>query len=368
MTIKSLTIQAIHQAIDEVCGAVTENQNLLSFRRTHESEFTFHSSARALKEEDTPPNNVDTSLLFGFITSLKNSKPDTSTFLTTFYLAYSTWDGRVLYLDHRGVSERHDNNSRNTLAQLIRLVLCKIAIQLDCCRFTWQHYDKVENYGMTIQPETLYEVLTLHWDAESMKTFAGENSKSVEPLSIQQATEQSLALQNHESFQLRLASVNDLETIGRMVQGLADHVKEPDAVNLTKDQYQIDGFENHPLFYCVLMDYISDNCPCGMAFCVLGYKLGQGRFLYLEDLFIEESYRGKGGGTFVMRALASAAYSLGCERLVWQALGWNEKGLAFYQRIGAKVLDSPRLQTSRFAGEALKQYADLSETELVQRV
>ena len=84
------------------------------------------------------------------------------------------------------------------------------------------------------------------------------------------------------------------------------------------------------------MDYINDEnetCSCGMALCFVGYTLGQGRFLYLEALFIEEPYRGKGAGSLIMRALALAALSLGCVRLVWQALDWNEIGLAFYQKL-----------------------------------
>ena len=110
-------------------------------------------------------------------------------------------------------------------------------------------------------------------------------------------------------------------------------------------------------FFCMLMDYVNgeyEACSCGMAFCFVGYTLGQGRFLYLEALLIEESYRGKAAGSLIMRALALSALSLGCVRLVWQALGWNEIGLAFCQKIGAEVLDFPHLLTSRFSGEALK--------------
>ena len=66
-----------------------------------------------------------------------------------------------------------------------------------------------------------------------------------------------------------------------------------------------------------------------------------------------------------MSALALVAQSLGCVHLVWQALDWNERGLAFYQKIGAKVLDSPRLLTSRFAGDSLKEYASLKESDLM---
>jgi hypothetical protein len=35
-------------------------------------------------------------------------------------------------------------------------------------------------------------------------------------------------------------------------------------------------------------------------FCFFEYALGEGRFLYLEDLFINEEYRKNGGGVHVM--------------------------------------------------------------------
>ena len=191
--------------------------------------------------------------------------------------------------------------------------------------------------------------------------------------------------QHPTSFRLRLATADDLEAMGRLVQGLADFEKEPDAVHVTLDHYRVDGFHDtistenddddnddgdddarttaNPLFYCLLLDTTLDDdddgdtsdYTCGMAFCYLGCTLKAGRFWYLEDLFIEESYRGKGAGTFIMQTLASIGLSLDCARLVWQALDWNTPALTFYSKLGAQVVDG--LLTTRFMGEDLKRLA-----------
>ena len=90
-----------------------------------------------------------------------------------------------------------------------------------------------------------------------------------------------------------------------------------------------------------------------------GGDSGGGRFLYLEDLFLEVDYRQNGGGNLLMKTLARISLALGCNRLVWQALDWNTAGLKFYAKIGAKTLEGEK--TSRFCGEEMRSFAALAE-------
>ena len=242
--------------------------------------------------------------------------------------------------------------------------------------------------------------LTLHWDIDSIIRFLGRKSDSSAARNGLKPTDQSSSFFRntiettlHQSNaataallgssptvirprRLRLASAKDLYSIGRLVQGLADFEKEPDAVNVTPEHYQIDGFQSDPpLFYCILIevstteknDNINDWYACGMAFCWIGSRQDvshttsrmiqqpESLFLYLEDLFIEEGYRGNGAGTFVMTTLGEIALSLNCNKMVWQALDWNTPALTFYQnKIGARIVDG--LLTTRFAGPALHEF------------
>jgi GNAT superfamily N-acetyltransferase len=84
--------------------------------------------------------------------------------------------------------------------------------------------------------------------------------------------------------------------------------------------------------------------------------LGEGRFLYLEDLFLEVEYRQRGGGNLVMQTLAQICQSLQCTHLYWQALDWNTSGLQFYDKIGAEILEG--VMTSRYCGDAMKAFAE----------
>jgi hypothetical protein len=54
----------------------------------------------------------------------------------TFYLAYSTWDGRMLNVDQFLILEKNDWSSEKVLA--LYQILAKIAVQLQCIRLTWK--------------------------------------------------------------------------------------------------------------------------------------------------------------------------------------------------------------------------------------
>jgi GNAT superfamily N-acetyltransferase len=244
----------------------------------------------------------------------------------------------------------------------------------------------------TPPPTVLHGWLTLHWPAHDITEFLSSSSSSDGTSSVmaqhdatRTADESTLAddirsafaatltatdSNDQSTFRLRLATERDLDAMSRLVHGLAVYEKEPDAVHVTQDHYRCDGFATQqPLFFCVLLDSTrrdgnnddddgDDNCSsytCGMAFCYIARKKTGGLFLYLEDLFIEEDYRGGGAGMMVMKALAAVSLSLGCSKMVWQALDWNTPALNFYNKLGAKVVEG--LITARFAGEALPSFA-----------
>ncbi|NLT37382.1 MAG: GNAT family N-acetyltransferase [Methanomassiliicoccus sp.] len=60
--------------------------------------------------------------------------------------------------------------------------------------------------------------------------------------------------------------------------------------------------------------------------------------LYLEDLFVDERYRGRGLGQCMFACLAFITIERGCERLDWWCLDWNESSIRFYERMGAKPM------------------------------
>ena len=74
--------------------------------------------------------------------------------------------------------------------------------------------------------------------------------------------------------------------------------------------------------------------------------------LYLEDLFVLPTHRGRGTGEALLRRLAAEARAEGCGRFEWTVLDWNVGAQRFYQRLGARVLDEWRI--CRADGAALE--------------
>ncbi len=77
--------------------------------------------------------------------------------------------------------------------------------------------------------------------------------------------------------------------------------------------------------------------------------------IYLEDLFVLPSARGRGVGQQLLRWLAREAVKRGCGRLDWSVLDWNEPAIRFYKTLGATPMSEWGI--FRLAGDALQRIA-----------
>lgn len=77
--------------------------------------------------------------------------------------------------------------------------------------------------------------------------------------------------------------------------------------------------------------------------------------MYMKDLFVSSSSRGRGVGLELMRHLASIALSNHCQRLDWTAESTNPSAGKFYQSIGASLIKEKEYY--RFEGNALSLFA-----------
>lgn len=154
---------------------------------------------------------------------------------------------------------------------------------------------------------------------------------------------------------IRKATPSDVPGVLALVKELAAYEREPDAVVATEADFLRDGFGEAPAFHVLVAeDAVGE--VIGFAFYFFSYSTWVGRrCLYLEDLFVQPAHRGKGAGIALMRALAKEAVAKECRRFVWQVLDWNAPAIAFYERLGAKVLRE--WLTVRLEGDALAELA-----------
>lgn len=152
------------------------------------------------------------------------------------------------------------------------------------------------------------------------------------------------------SITLRAARASDVPVILRFIQGLADYEKLSHACVATDAELTATLFGERP-YAEVLLAFWNEE-PAGFALFFHNYSTFLAKpGIYLEDLFVDPAFRGKGMGKALLIALARLAVERGCGRLEWSVLDWNEPAIQFYKSLGAVAMDE--WTGYRVTGEAL---------------
>ena len=154
---------------------------------------------------------------------------------------------------------------------------------------------------------------------------------------------------------IRPAQRADAALIFDFIRKLAEYERLLHAVVATEADVVRDLFGQNPRVFCDLAFW--DGAPAGFALWFHNYSTFRGRHgLYLEDLFVEPAYRGRGIGKALLRHLAQRCQADGLARLEWQVLDWNAPSIEFYKSLGAVAVDD--WTVFRLSHEALKKLAE----------
>lgn len=156
------------------------------------------------------------------------------------------------------------------------------------------------------------------------------------------------------SVTVRAATPADAALIYGFIRDLAEYEKLLDEVSADEADIARDLFGRNPRIFCDIAE--ADGEAVGFAVWFYNYSTFRGRHgLYLEDLFVRPSARGKGAGRALLANLARRCVDEGLARLDWAVLDWNAPSIAFYDSIGAETLDDWIIR--RLSGEALNRLA-----------
>ena len=149
---------------------------------------------------------------------------------------------------------------------------------------------------------------------------------------------------------IRPAQPGDEDVVFSLVCALAEYERLRADVDATPAMIADALFAREPRVFCDLAEW--NGAPVGFALWFLNFSSFRGRHgIYLEDVFVQPEYRGKGIGKALLRHLARLCVARGYTRLEWSVLDWNTPSIDFYKGLGAVMMTEWSI--CRLTGEAL---------------
>jgi GNAT superfamily N-acetyltransferase len=157
------------------------------------------------------------------------------------------------------------------------------------------------------------------------------------------------------TFAIRPATPADVTHIQSMIVELAVFEKLEHLVVATEEKLHEGLFGPHPACEAIVGELDRDVVTFALFFHTFWTFLTK-RGLYLEDLYVRQTHRGKGLGSRMLKHLARLAVERGCGRFEWSVLDWNTPAINFYKSMGAEIL--PDWRICRVTGAPLQALAE----------
>jgi GNAT superfamily N-acetyltransferase len=132
---------------------------------------------------------------------------------------------------------------------------------------------------------------------------------------------------------IRKAIKEDCPRLLELIQELAIFEKAPEQVTVTLEHFVESGFGKQPVWWAFVAE--ENGLVQGFALYYIRYSTWKGQRMYLEDILVTESMRGKGVGKHLFDRLIEEAKEKKFSGIVWQVLEWNEPAIKFYKKYNA---------------------------------
>ena len=137
---------------------------------------------------------------------------------------------------------------------------------------------------------------------------------------------------------IRSATRDDAPEIARLIRALAEYENLESELHASEERLRAHLFGDRPLAEAIVAE--AEGRIVGFAIYFSTYSTFRAQpGIWLEDLFVEEGFRGRALGRKLVERVIAIAKERGCGRVEWTALEWNTKALEFYRRtFGAQTL------------------------------
>jgi GNAT superfamily N-acetyltransferase len=139
-------------------------------------------------------------------------------------------------------------------------------------------------------------------------------------------------------IKIRRAIKDDCKAMMQLINELALYEKAPGEVTVDFEHFVQSGFGKNPLWWAFVAEV--DEKVIGFALYYIRYSTWKGQRLYLEDILVNEPFRGKGIGKLLFDRLIEEAKEKKLSGMVWQVLEWNDPAINFYKKYHGVSFDN----------------------------
>jgi GNAT superfamily N-acetyltransferase len=136
---------------------------------------------------------------------------------------------------------------------------------------------------------------------------------------------------------IRRALEADIPNLLPLMRELARFEKYEESFAITEDVLREQGFRRSPPgFHCLVAE--ENDRLIGLAvyyFVPFTYRAKPN--VIVKELYVADGHRSKGAGKLLMKAVAKEAEQAGCGMIKWYVAKWNQRGIEFYKRLGARI-------------------------------
>lgn len=131
-------------------------------------------------------------------------------------------------------------------------------------------------------------------------------------------------------IKIRRAVREDCPRMLELVKELATFERAPDEVSVTLQHFEESGFGLNPVYWAFVAE--ENGFIVAFALYYIRYSTWKGQRMYLEDILVTESHRGRKIGQMLMDRLIIEAKEKRLQGITWQVLEWNESAIKFYSK------------------------------------
>ena len=136
-----------------------------------------------------------------------------------------------------------------------------------------------------------------------------------------------------QKITIRKAVQADCAQMLELIRELAIYEKAPAEVTVSIEHFIESGFGKNPVWWALVAE--EEGKIIGMALYYIRYSTWKGAALYLEDIIVTETYRGKGIGKKLHQLMLDEYFSK-TKETIWLSTEANSRAETFYKKQGWK--------------------------------